>query len=655
MERIDIYEKIFKKKLKWIPQNRFYDIKYIAEGRLRNIYRANMIEEYIDWICSRQRKNRMKSVLLKGLNDPNNFTPNSVNEITIPHEIYGITQDPKTKIYMVIWNEICERCNGICNTMRFEQNFENWTSEWIPYDRLYDFKYLAKDRIEANWIDGCIVHWDYNNEFNADWKRDRHTIVFLENLDDPDNVTLKSFNKIPVPHAVYGITQDPKTKSYMVVWSEICEKCKCTCNSIHFRQNFKNWTSGNSDIDKFIKEFQLSIHNNIYRESLEWIPYDRFCDIMRIEKGKKYRANWIDGCINTWDDNNQNWGRKNQNMFVILKSLDNPKNIRLEVDKIRAHEVYGITKDPKTNNYMVVLNDICEYCKRICSAIHFQRDFKTWTSGNSDIDNFIQNSQQSVHKHDRFKASDSFRVLEWVPYDRFYDIKYIPESKYGKVYKANWIDGYACWYVNISQRNRKNMIVNLNKLNDTKNITFEFLNEITKHYEVYGITQDPETKNYIVIWNEVCEKCKYICRAKDFQNNFKNWTSGNKDIDKFIQSVQMSFHEFDTKIVLKWIPYNEFCNIKYIARGGFGEVYSAERVINGKYDKLVALKGLNNSKNVTLEFMNEITLHNKIGNSLPIIRFYGITQDPETKNYMMVLEYAKDGNLRNYLNEIKLG
>ncbi|RIA81490.1 kinase-like domain-containing protein, partial [Glomus cerebriforme] len=34
-----------------------------------------------------------------------------------------------------------------------------------------------------------------------------------------------------------------------------------------------------------------------------------------------------------------------------------------------------------------------------------------------------------------------------------------------------------------------------------------------------------------------------------------------------------------------------------------------------------------------------------------IIRFYGITQDPITKDYMMVLDYAKNGSLRNYLDK----
>ncbi|RIA83893.1 kinase-like domain-containing protein, partial [Glomus cerebriforme] len=40
----------------------------------------------------------------------------------------------------------------------------------------------------------------------------------------------------------------------------------------------------------------------------------------------------------------------------------------------------------------------------------------------------------------------------------------------------------------------------------------------------------------------------------------------------------------------------------------------------------------------------------KLISSSFIIRIYGITQDPDTKNYMMVLDYARDGSLRNYLD-----
>jgi serine/threonine protein kinase len=44
-------------------------------------------------------------------------------------------------------------------------------------------------------------------------------------------------------------------------------------------------------------------------------------------------------------------------------------------------------------------------------------------------------------------------------------------------------------------------------------------------------------------------------------------------------------------------------------------------------------------------------MHNKIRSTISIINFYGITQDPETKDYMMVLEYAKEGSLRSYLDK----
>src|SRR5437868_12898805 len=33
-----------------------------------------------------------------------------------------------------------------------------------------------------------------------------------------------------------------------------------------------------------------------------------------------------------------------------------------------------------------------------------------------------------------------------------------------------------------------------------------------------------------------------------------------------------------------------------------------------------------------------------------IVRCYGITKDPETNNFMMVMEYAQNGSLRQHLN-----
>jgi hypothetical protein len=97
-----------------------------------------------------------------------------------------------------------------------------------------------------------------------------------------------------------------------------------------FKQNFKNWTSGNNDIDRFIQTTQL--HNEI-SDALEWIPYDRFYDIRYIAEGEfeVCKANWIDGNTSYWDYYNQTWKKNKPN--IVLKILNNPASITSEFIK----------------------------------------------------------------------------------------------------------------------------------------------------------------------------------------------------------------------------------------------------------------------------------------------------------------------------------
>src|SRR5581483_12502576 len=95
------------------------------------------------------------------------------------------------------------------------------------------------------------------------------------------------------------------------------------CNSKRFQQNFKNWTSGNNDIDKLIQESQLNAE--YYKKVLEWIDYDSFEDIEYIAKGgfgKVYKANWKEGCIIYWNYETNQWYR-DEDMPVALKCLNN--------------------------------------------------------------------------------------------------------------------------------------------------------------------------------------------------------------------------------------------------------------------------------------------------------------------------------------------
>jgi hypothetical protein len=123
-----------------------------------------------------------------------------------------------------------------------------------------------------------------------------------------------------------------------MVLSNKCKKCDYICNAMHFQWKFIDWTSGDNDIDIFIQDSQLSAHNDI-KKALEWIPYNRFYNISYIAEGKlnkMYEANWIDGYINKWNYDNQDWKRNQPNMPVFLKICNNPASITLEfINKVQ--------------------------------------------------------------------------------------------------------------------------------------------------------------------------------------------------------------------------------------------------------------------------------------------------------------------------------
>ncbi|RHZ76571.1 hypothetical protein Glove_196g20 [Diversispora epigaea] len=143
--------------------------------------------------------------------------------------------------------------------------------------------------------------------------------------------------------------------------------------------------------------------------------------------------------------------------------------------------------------------------------------------------------------------------------------------------------------------------------------------------------------------NTVWKWCK-PCNSKHFQNDFNNWTSGNDKIDKFIKDAQLNTNSYLD--VIEWIPYDRFKDVKQIGKGGFGTIHYARY-----YQGEVALKKFDNFVNFN-DVLNEMEIHFKLytgSGGYVSIRFHGITQDPETHSYMIVLEYAADGNLREYL------
>ena len=64
------------------------------------------------------------------------------------------------------------------------------------------------------------------------------------------------------------------------------------------------------------------------------------------------------------------------------------------------------------------------------------------------------------------------------------------------------------------------------------------------------------------------------CQRNHLKINFTKWTSGNKQVDSFIQKKQLEIDHY-TDIVFEWIPYNQFNDIKELGKSDFTTAYSA--------------------------------------------------------------------------------
>ncbi|GES73685.1 kinase-like domain-containing protein [Rhizophagus clarus] len=186
----------------------------------------------------------------------------------------------------------------------------------------------------------------------------------------------------------------------------------------------------------------------------------------------------------------------------------------------------------------------CKECCRVitgyygclfCNPMRFKRKFDICHSGNTEIDELIRYHQIS--------ARDLNNILEWIPYDKFRDIKYMAEGGFAKVYSATWIDGFIInWDQEFNNWKRSGAYkVALKVLKNSRDMSLDFINEIKNLTKIpnncegivkfYGITQDPTTSNYALVFKlEDCLKNihKYGLIHKDLHLGnvlCSNWTS----------------------------------------------------------------------------------------------------------------------------------
>jgi hypothetical protein len=126
------------------------------------------------------------------------------------------------------------------------------------------------------------------------------------------------------------------------------------CDIANLKENFPNWTSENSRIDKFIRHTQLNANESM--DYLEWIDFDQFDLIENINKrgafSSIYSAVWLEGPRWNLDEEAEVWDR-NGPIKVVLKRLDNSQNMSKEF--INQVSIFTVS----ANIHLRIINKVC--------------------------------------------------------------------------------------------------------------------------------------------------------------------------------------------------------------------------------------------------------------------------------------------------------
>ncbi|GES80247.1 kinase-like domain-containing protein [Rhizophagus clarus] len=649
---------------------------------------------------------------------------------------YPLTNCEPSNIKLIEWRNESINIEIMKPICKIDSNNNNLSDDHIDDDSdNTDNESDNKDDIDDNSLTNigiklhiCILSSCYNSlkidnyrgkEFPLDLLGYTLTKVNLnEKLQDEiykfDNI--QNIIKYPIDYIDFGLCLNCNQFNTDYNWCHLC-------NSKYFKQNFKNWTSENFEIDLFIQKIQLKAKN--HSEILEWIEYDRFDNIVYLDQdkfGNIYKVIWKDGFIKSWNSEKNQWERWQENGIFTLKCLNSKDNLLKEIESyfIMNHSsniihCYGITKDPRTNAFKAVM----EYTKN--------GDLKRYLDDNYNSLNQIEKLKilqniviglNDIHKnglihHDlnssnillddkNFAFIANFGLFE-LYYEEIEESPYIaPEIVKRKEYtQASDIYGFGTIVYEIFtgllphiNTDRKNDIL----INSSDKIPQPILEIIKQCWNIDSLKRPKVAELYksfnkllldenflingaskyvLKLYDEMpdrlCEKCgeqyrdffdaKYKwckpCNKNYLKRSFVYWTSGNEKIDEFIKEMQLKINN-SRDIIFEWVPYYRFNDIKEIDKDGFSTFYSAiwedgplyynsdkTRYIRNP-NKLVTLKHSYDTPKV-VEFLNEAKKYsiNILSN---IHNIYGISQNPNTKNFIMILQHLEGGPLYNLVN-----
>ncbi|RGB37174.1 kinase-like domain-containing protein [Rhizophagus diaphanus] len=347
-------------------------------------------------------------------------------------------------------------------------------------------------------------------------------------------------------------------------------------------------------------------------------------------------------------------------LFLYIKNIENTTVNNRCLD-VRIKYTQCIEHDVEMNNFYTT--NIQEWCKLCSEVLYFNQVIPNISSFNNLNPNLIITGFEFYNDLNYNLSSGT--------------VKSILTKNSIPILYLSWWDNYDECVVCKQELE----YIHENSANITK-IQSDCRKWCSHCYMIYTGCRYCLTTNIIfgIIDQTQCKKCNRILYI-----DITNIGSGNCLINDFIISTTMNYNNFyriaiysngvfcnyvnvnplniSTFIInnlytklcrqeIKLIPHSQIKDLKKIAEGGFSIIYKATWS-NGIRNSDVAIKKLHDSRNISKDFLNELKLLYQCNNSIKegIITCYGITRDPITKEYMLVMDYANGGNLHDYLQK----
>ncbi|GES75236.1 kinase-like domain-containing protein [Rhizophagus clarus] len=503
---------------------------------------------------------------------------------------------------------------------------------------------------------------------------------------------------------LYGTCIECKQPRRHYQWCQPCERKQCV-------ENFKNWTSGDERIDKFLQDAQFcSTRPQTY---LEWIPFDKLgnINVLNTNSGNKtstvYSAIWKDGPRIMWDQRNEKYERAETKVTIVNKDGDDNDQINEILNELKIYvdchtqdnalliQFYGISKHPVSNDYFIVkqfhentssLSDyishnfnnlnwemklhlllyLAEDLKALHNAGYVHRYFKNPSSvqvlGDNFcvIETFLECKALSLSNKDEKDGWYPYKAPEILinqPYTKASDIfsfgmimhaigtgkipPYIYPLHFSRCLTFDICSGLRPHIPNNIPKNFKNLVeICWNNEPILRPNIHEVHNVLLNLWSSIYHNKYPTTLNLICLEFLAADNNKDYSESKFQEIIPQKAESDNLEQIDIIRTI---------KRFVKFIKMDELTTKTPISSKISRYTYTLK-----EKTLLVVCKRLNNDKLVGNEsikaFIHKLNVQDKLGFRSRIMRILGICFDQSANEYLLVMQYADGGNLRQYLN-----